>query len=404
MSPFEQADDALDRLMAFSSSQASVGCELSGALGLLANHTAYSTRRGEYLFQSLSARCRHLRVFLPEHGLFAELQDQIPLDDAAPYRMLSAAKNLEWVSLYGQKEGSLVPDTALLADLDCVVIDVQDVGARYYTFLTSAWYAIQAAAKGGLQTHFIVIDHPNPAGRWVEGSPLDTRFASFVGVPGVLHRHGLTSGELLTFYAHRLRETEGVEVRLSVIPYGPDPRPTWEICPSPNMPSPITPLVYAGQCLLEGTNVSEGRGTTRPFEIFGAPWIDLSRSLPDWIAQPGMRLRPLRFLPMFHKHAGRICHGWQIHLDKGMWHSLLFSLDMIRYLRSEYAEFAWRTEVYEYRSDLLAIEMLCGDPVLLDYLDGRLEREPLLEHLRREEASWKQRMAPFLLYRDRFPS
>lgn len=393
----EDSDDSLDRLL---ESLQSPPLASPGAVGLLANHTAYSLRRGQYLFQSLAARCRRLRVFVPEHGLFAELQDQIPLEDTAPYRMMSSAANAEWVSLYGEKEGSLVPDVSLLSDLESVVIDVQDVGARYYTFLTSAWYAIEAAVRAGLKTHFIVVDHPNPAGRWVEGSALEERFASFVGIPGVLHRHGLTAGELLSFYARRLLDTHGLSVNLTVLPHGAHSRPGWEICPSPNMPSPITPLVYAGQCLLEGTNVSEGRGTTRPFEIFGAPWIDLRRTLPEWLAQPGMRLRPLRFLPMFHKHAGRVCNGWQIHLDGGPWHSLLFTLDLLRYLHGEYAEFAWRTEVYEYRSDLRAIEMLCGDMALLDYVHGRGERSALIAHLRQGELAWRERMTPFLMYGD----
>ncbi len=383
-------------------------------IGMLANQVSFSHTRKRYSFELIPGL---QRVFLPEHGLFAELQDQIPLESVSPYRCF---RDIEWVSLYGTTEDTLVPDARLLSDLDLLIFDLQDVGARYYTFLTSIYYTMQVAMTLERPPAFCIVDRPNPAGRVVEGTPLEERFASFVGVPGILHRHGLTAAELLLLYRHRLK---GSRLPFVVIPFDPavpimdetglfrqvtgkaGAEPFWSIPPSPNMPSPVTPLVYTGQCLLEGTNLSEGRGTTRPFEIFGAPFIT-----DDWmmelchredIAQPDLCLRPLRFIPAFHKFAGRVCNGWQIMPQGSHFHSLLFTLDLIRLVKNRFEDFAWRTETYEYRDDLLAIEMLVGDRTLLDYINGKGRRADIVDYMRAEEKKWLRQAEPFLLYPER---
>lgn len=387
-------------------------------IGLLANQVSFSFAKNRYSFEEITGL---ERVFLPEHGLFAELQDQIPIDSVSPYRFL---RDVQWVSLYGERESSLLPDASLLKDLDVIIVDVQDVGARYYTFLTSVFYTMQVALTLENPPAFCIIDRPNPAGRAVEGTPLQSRYASFVGVPGVPHRHGLTAAELLLYYRDRHPDLKnGHRLKFAVIPYDhsipikdetgwltkeTDRRtamqPPWTIPPSPNMPSPITPLVYAGQCLLEGTNLSEGRGTTRPFEIFGAPYIDenwmMSLAQRDEIRQDDLSLRPLRFIPTFHKFAGSVCNGWQLLPLGRRFHSLLFSLALLRLIKERFADFAWRTETYEYRDDLLAIEMLAGDDRLLEYLNGRGKRSELQQYLEAEELRWVEQAQPYVLYAD----
>lgn len=387
-------------------------------IGLLANQVSFSFTKNRYSFELIPGL---ERAFLPEHGLFAELQDQIPIDSVSPYRFL---RDVQWVSLYGERESSLLPDASLLKDLDMIIVDVQDVGARYYTFLTSVFYTMQVALTLENPPAFCIVDRPNPAGRAVEGTPLQNRYASFVGVPGVLHRHGLTAAELILYYRDRHPDLKnGHRLKFAIIAYDhsipikdetgwltkeADTRtamqPPWTIPPSPNMPSPITPFVYAGQCLLEGTNLSEGRGTTRPFEIFGAPYIDenwmMSLAQRDEIRHADLSLRPLRFIPTFHKFAGSVCNGWQLLPLGRRFHSLLFSLDLLRLIKERFADFAWRTETYEYRDDLLAIEMLAGDDRLLEYLNGRGERAELQQYIEAEERRWVEQAQPYVLYAD----
>lgn len=366
-----------------------------GRLGLLANMTAWSPTHRCYLWDALTKRATLQRVFAPEHGLFAELQDQLPQDGAA-YRDLGI--QAEVVSLYGETEDSLVVDAQQLADLDALVVDLQDVGARYYTFATTLSYIFDRVASLGTKLELYVLDRPNPCGRYVEGIPLATDHASFVGRPGLPHRHGLTMAELASFY---LEET-GADVTLHVVPSA-DPF-VWDgsVGPSPNMPTANTARVYAGGCLLEGTNLSEGRGTTRPFEVFGAPWLAqlMREEAPQ---EAGATLRPLRFVPTFHKHAGEVCHGWQIQLtneaDPSRYASLRHMLRLLRWVRERAPEFRWRTEKYEFRSDRPAIELLAADPVLLDWLEGRCDDHDLNDALRHGAASWMERARPHLRYR-----
>lgn len=362
-----------------------------GRLGLLCNMTAWSPTHGCYLWDALSERGNLVRVFAPEHGLFAELQDQIP-QDAAAYRDLGITA--EVVSLYGDTEDSLVVSSAQLADLDALVVDLQDVGSRYYTFATTLSYVFDRVASDGLELEVWILDRPNPCGRAVEGIRLDPAHASFVGRPGLPHRHGLTTAELAEFY----REQTGAQVTLEVLACR-DPF-SWRasVSPSPNMPTRNTALVYPGGCLLEGTNLSEGRGTTRPFEIFGAPWLEqLVRHDPP--SERGARLRPLRFLPMFHKFANELCHGWQIQLEGDVeYRSLRHTLRLLRWIRERAPEFRWRTEKYEYRSDRPAIELLAADPRLLDFLNGRADDASLDLALREGEDEWIATASKFRRY------
>ena len=366
-----------------------------GQIGLLCNQTAFDAGSGRYLFQLLAEKFNLKRLFFPEHGLFAELQDQVPLDSSGAYRFLNM--DCEFRSLYGSTDKTLRVDAADLSDLDALIVDIQDVGSRYYTFATTLSYLLEkiAAHKPGLLVY--IIDHPNPAGRKVEGTPLDPVYESFVGRPGLVHRHGLTIGELALFYQHQI----GAELNLEIAKYtntGASGLTTWDVPPSPNMPGPYTPLVYTGQCLLEGTNLSEGRGTTRPFEIFGAPFLTDTFKVNAWPHEPGAVLRPLKFIPTFHKHAQQVCSGFQVHLTGPSYNSLAHSLKFLRYVKDHFSAFEWRTQEYEFISDKPAIEILAGDEALISYLYGEEKYSAVREKMTQEELKWMDTASQFLLY------
>ncbi|MDH5657239.1 MAG: DUF1343 domain-containing protein, partial [Spirochaetia bacterium] len=350
----------------------------NGKVGLLSNQISFHPETGEYLFQILERRGSLKRVFIPEHGLFGELQDQIPLTATEIYSGL--IKNTECISLYGLKEESLVVQPELLSDLDALVVDIQDVGSRYYTFATTFSYILDILHENSIHLDIYIIDRINPAGRQIEGIPLDKKYSSFVGRTGLLHRHGMTIGELSLFYKNqiqgrfnihiiRLSDPEKETMRTISNPSGSSAgisvvwQPWW-ISPSPNMPTEFTPLIYTGQCLLEGTNLNEGRGTTRPFEIFGAPYLKNVFSESKTLSRPGAILRPLKYIPSFHKHAESVCNGFQIHLTGQPYHSLLHTVEILRHFQENENDFEYLKGVYEYRSDLPAIELLAGDEEL----------------------------------------
>lgn len=369
----------------------------NGQVGILCNQTSFAFTQNKYLFQLLSERGVLKRVFIPEHGLFAELQDQIPLDTGDIYKDM--ATNIEYISLYGKQESSLVVDPSLLSDLDALVVDIQDIGSRYYTFATTLSYIFDILAKNTIPLTVYIIDRPNPAGRLVEGTLLPTNYQSFVGREGLPHRHGLTIGELAQFY----KQQTGGNFELEIIMLD-DLWVSPAIQPSPNIPNPLTPLIYSGQCLLEGTILSEGRGTTRPFEIFGAPfleWIQLNR-INNQLYRQNMTypfLRPLRFIPKFHKFENQVCYGFQLHLSDESYHALAFSATVIRLIKKELKDRdIWLRGEYEFRSDRPAIELLAGDPLLLSYLEGEAELTDLKTAFNSAEAQWIDTAQPFLLY------
>ncbi len=393
----------------------------SGRVALLCNQTSWDFSTGRYLFELLHEQGMLCRVFMPEHGLFAELQDQVGLDSGEAYRCLGL-DGVEFVSLYGHTEASLSAPLDKLRDLDAIIIDLQDVGCRYYTFISTVNKLFHNLIEHKLNISVYVVDRPNPAGRQVEGTPLDAAYSSFIGVTGLPHRHGLTFGELCTFLHHR----SNAQFSLTVIPYTLDPlystplplpgagnsvvKTPCAIYPSPNIPSPYTCLVYSGQCLLEGTNLSEGRGTTRPFEIFGAPFLhqlhayNRKHSYKGWndgshpLHSGGAMLRMLHFIPTFHKHSGEVCVGFQLHLTGKPYHSLEHSLRIIRFMVEELNELTWRPGAYEKGNDKTAIELLAGDKLLLDYLNGYTSLHILHEALAESEEAWIKTANPFTIY------
>jgi uncharacterized protein YbbC (DUF1343 family) len=363
-------------------------------LGLCAHPASVDSqlRHARFVMQERGLELRVL--FGPEHGYGGEAQDMIAVHDSAP-------SDLPVYSLYGDSEAALSPTAEQLAGLDAVVIDLQDVGARYYTFVWTAVLMLRAAAQSGVQV--VVLDRPNPlGGEIVEGGPQRPGYRSFVGLCDVSVRHGMTIGEL----CHMVAQQEKLADALHVVTLRGYQR-HWDfidtglpwVLPSPNMPTFDTALVYPGGCLLEGTNLNEGRGTTRPFEIWGAPWL-AAAELARRVQAEGVTLRALSFSPMFHKHARERCFGVQVHVsDRRKLRSYELYLRMIGEARNlSQGQFGWRTAAYEFVSDRPAIDLLTGGPEFREAVDSGAGIESVLERERVDAQRFEQARGEFLLY------
>ncbi len=315
-------------------------------------HSPAVLRNLEYTLLALRKASLDIRIlFTPEHGFFPVEQDQIPVSE--PYMF----EGLKVVSLYGKTKASLYPDEEDVESVDGVIIDIFDVGARYYTYVWTA--SIVARAFGSKGKKVIVLDRPNPInGTDVEG-PVN-EITSFVGLYRIPIRHGKTYGEILSMVAE-IENFEIIHYRVQ----GWDRSRFYDelgipwVMPSPNMPTLDTAIVYPGMCLLEGTNISEGRGTTRPFEIFGAPFID---PFELEVELDYAYLRPIFFKPTFSKYKGEVCGGFQIHvLDRRRFRSVESAVRIIREIKNKYPkEFAWRPPPYEFEENIMPIDLLWG--------------------------------------------
>jgi uncharacterized protein YbbC (DUF1343 family) len=333
-------------------------------------------------------------LFGPEHGYTGHAQDMKSVAGAE-------GGTLPVYSLYGSTFDDLSPRPEWLSGLDAIVIDLQDVGSRYYTFVWSAALMLKACARAGVEC--VVLDRPNPLGGDVlEGREQRAGYRSFVGLYDVPVRHGLTIAEVLRM----VLALEGLPAEaLSVAAmdgYARDMLFTdtglpW-VLPSPNMPTLDTALVYPGGCLLEGTNLSEGRGTTRPFEIWGAPFVD-GAALARMVDIEGASLRPLSFEPTFHKHGKSACGGVQVHVrDRAGFRSYAGYLRMIAEVAKRAPEFRFRTEEYEYVSDRPAIDLLTGGPEYrLAVVEDAVSFE-LVEWLATASAEFAELRRPWLVY------
>jgi uncharacterized protein YbbC (DUF1343 family) len=367
-------------------------------IGLIAHQASVDARIEHAAVLLHEARgLRLTRLFAPEHGLWGAAQDHAAIAGARdPVTGLAVA------SLYGERRE---PTAAMLTGLDALVVDLQDVGSRYYTFVWTMALAMRACARVGIEV--IVLDRPNPlGGARVEGNMPEPAYASFVGLFPLPTRHGLTIGEV----ARWLALAHGLRPRLTVVEMrGWRRRMLWEdtgvpwVAPSPNMPTPDTARVYPGGCLFEGTNLSEGRGTTRPFEWVGAPYLDGHDYAQALEAErlPGVRFRPVRFTPTFHKWAGKLCGGVQIHVtDRDRFKPFATGLAIIATARRlAPRRFAWRRPPYEFERRLLPIDILLGT----DRIRRALERGRPLREVEQGWAGpllkWKRRRGPALLYR-----
>jgi uncharacterized protein YbbC (DUF1343 family) len=390
-------DLGLDRLSTSGSLDPLVARLRTARVGLLA-HPASVDRGLSHAAEVLARIGVRPRIFFgPEHGYGGEAQDMIGVAAAT-----DARTGAPIVSLYGDDFGDLSPKPEHLAEIDLLLVDLADVGSRYYTFVWTALLALRAAAKAGVGV--ILLDRPNPLGglaAQVEGRTQDAGFLSFVGLEPVPVRHQLTVGEILALFAAR----DGLaDEALSVVPVRGWDRARgaegWDrpfVLPSPNMPTAETALVYPGGCLLEGTNLSEGRGTTRPFEIVGAPWID-GHALSAGLAKtglPGFVARPLTFRPTFHKHAGTICGGVQIHpTDASAFRPYATYVALIALSRAQDpARFCFRTERYEYVDHLPAIDLLTGSAAVRCAMEAGEEPAAIARAAAEADPGWPEQMA-----------
>ncbi|HEX8640362.1 MAG TPA: DUF1343 domain-containing protein [Allosphingosinicella sp.] len=347
-------------------------------------------------------------AFGPQHGLRGDKQDNmVESEDFTDRR-----HNIPVFSLYGEVRR---PTGQSMGTFDTLLVDLQDVGCRIYTFVTTLLYVLEAAAQHGKAVW--VLDRPNPAGRPIEGLTLREGWESFVGAGPMPMRHGLTLGEMGRWFIdrfaldvdYRVIEMEGYDPQASPGHGWPLGERVW-INPSPNAPNLWMARAYAGTVMLEGTTLSEGRGTTRPLELFGAPDLDaramlaeMRRLAPEWLE--GCVLRECAFQPTFHKHVGQLCHGLQIHTEGPAyghdafrpWRLQALAFKAIRRLDPEYA--LWRDFPYEYEFDKLAIDVINGGPGLREWVDDQAAAPVDLEALTSpDEAAWLEERRPFLLY------
>lgn len=403
----EAFECGIDRLLA----DPALRNALAGRRVALLAHPASVTATLEHSIDAL-ARLPDVTLtaaFGPQHGLRGDKQDNMVESDDE----IDARRGIPMFSLYGRVRR---PTSAMLDTFDVLLVDLQDLGCRIYTFLTTLRYVLEAAAAHGKAVW--VLDRPNPAGRPVEGLALRPGWESFVGAGRLPMRHGLTLGEAGRWFLHEL----GLDVEYRVVTMSgwqsaAEPGCGWPlhvrswVNPSPNAASLAMARCYAGTVMLEGTTLSEGRGTTRPLEVLGAPDLDgetlladMQRLAPGWLA--GCRLRPCWFEPTFHKHVGRRCAGLQLHVDDDAyrhgafrpWRLVALAFKAIRARHPDYP--LWRDFPYEYEHERLAIDLINGGPLLREWVDDASATPADLDALAaRDEESWRAEIAPLLLYR-----
>jgi uncharacterized protein YbbC (DUF1343 family) len=366
-------------------------------IALLANPSAIDSSYQFILDRFLAEQNLQLKALWgPEHGLRAEMQDQQWCD---AYQ--DPKTGLPVYSLYGT---NLKPTSQMMQEIDTVVFDIQDVGSRYYTFIYTLSYTMEACLEHHKEV--VVLDRPNPInGVDVEGPVLEKGFESFVGRYPISIRHGMTVGEL-AFYFHQEMK---LNCRLEVIEMEGWNRSSffeetglpW-ILPSPNMPTVDTAIVYPGMCLFEATNVSEGRGTTRPFEIFGAPWIepDSFCKLLESFDLNGVQFRPLYFRPTFNKFANRLCGGAQIHItDRRSFRPVKTALCILWLLLANYRDyFRWKDPPYEFVTDRLPIDILWGNSWVREDLEKGISPDHIEQKWHAGLTNFKKVRSKYLLY------
>jgi uncharacterized protein YbbC (DUF1343 family) len=336
-------------------------------------------------------------LFSPQHGFFAEKQDNMIESDHSRDSLLG----IPVFSLYGETR---IPTQEMLAHVDALLVDIQDVGTRVYTFIHTLTLCMEAARDANIP--LVVLDRPNPiSGMRVEGNVLEPDQASFVGRHPIPMRHGLTMGE----YALMANKVFHIGADLAVIPmtgwrrdmFFRDTGLPW-VLPSPNMPTPETALVYPGQVIWEGTQLSEGRGTTKPFEFFGAPWLDtgaILKNLPQ-DALEGSILRPLIFEPTSGKHAGTPCHGFQIHVTQATKHQPYYqSLCLLKAVMDRHpTHFAFKNPPYEYEMEKLPMDLILGSRRLREAIAAGQSVKEMRQNWEKDRLAYCRKTAGFLLY------
>lgn len=388
---------------------AALRAPLKGKRVALLAHPASVTRDLTHSLDALAALgdVQLSAAFGPQHGLKGDKQDNMmETPDEVDARL-----GIPVFSLYGEVRR---PTGQMMSTFDTILIDLQDLGCRIYTFVTTLLYVLEAAAEHGKAVW--VLDRPNPAGRPVEGTMLLPGWESFVGAGPMVMRHGLTMGEMGAWFVQHFNLDVDYRV-IAMEGYDPEAAPgfgwptdrLW-INPSPNAPNLNMARAYAGTVMLEGATLSEGRGTTRPLELFGAPDLDaraiaaeMERVAPQWLK--GCRMREVHFEPTFHKHVHQLCNGLQVHAEGDAydhhafkpwrWQALAFKA--IRNLHPNYD--LWRDFPYEYVFDKLAIDVINGGPALREWVDDRAAEAGDLDATAvPDEEKWKAEIADLLLY------
>jgi uncharacterized protein YbbC (DUF1343 family) len=394
----------IDRLLA----EPELRKPLEGRRVALVAHPASVIRDLTHSLDALAAAGVNLTAaFGPQHGLRGDKQDNMVESED----FTDPVHQIPVFSLYGEVRR---PTGQMLSTFDTILVDLQDLGCRIYTFITTLLYVLEAAAETGKSV--IVLDRPNPAGRPVEGLTLRDGWESFVGAGPMPMRHGLTLGELGQWFVDHFKLDVDYRV-IEMHGWRPDDGPgfgwpedrIW-INPSPNAPNLNMARCYAGTVMLEGTTLSEGRGTTRPLELFGAPDIDAHRVMeemrgqaPHWLE--GCALREIRFEPTFHKHAGKLCNGVQVHAEGGFydhrafrpWRLQSLAFKAIRRLYPDYE--IWRDFPYEYAFGKLPVDIINGSPLLREWVDDPSAGPGDLDSLAAaDESAWEEQRRGYLLY------
>ncbi len=372
---------------------------LRGArVGVVANHASIDGRYRHVVDRVAVAEDVTLAaIFGPQHGFRSDVQDNMIETGHAQ----DAARRVPVYSLYSETRE---PTAGMLKGLDVLVIDLQDIGARIYTYIYTMANCLRACKRHGV--HVIVCDRPNPiGGEDVEGALLRPGFESFVGQFPIPMRHGMTIGEL----ARLFNEQFGIGASLEIVKMdGWTRRAYWDatglpwVMPSPNIPTLDSAIVYPGTVLFEGTMLSEGRGTTRPFELVGAPWIDAERftDAMNALGLPGIICRPAVFEPTFQKHAKQPCGGCQVHvLDRAAFRPVLTGVALIDvFRRFAPAKYAWRQPPYEYEHDKMPFDILAGSDELRRQIEAETPLAEIAESWRDDERAFEKLQRPYLMY------
>jgi uncharacterized protein YbbC (DUF1343 family) len=367
-------------------------------VGVVANHASIDRRFRHVVDRVATADNVTLgAIFGPQHGFRSDVQDNM-IETAHAH---DPTRRVPVYSLYSETRE---PTAEMLKGLDALVIDLQDIGARIYTYIYTMANCLRVCKRHGV--HVIVCDRPNPiAGEDVEGALLEPGFESFVGQFPIPMRHGMTMAEL----ARLFNEQFGIGASLEVVKMeGWTRRTYWDatglpwVMPSPNIPTLDSAIVYPGTVLFEGTMVSEGRGTTRPFELVGAPWIDAERfaDAMNALALPGVFFRPAVFEPTFQKHAKQPCGGCQVHvLDRSVFRPVLTGVALIdMFRRFNTSMYAWRQAPYEYEHEKVPFDILSGSDTLRRQIEAETPIAEIAEGWRQDEKTFEKLRSGYLLY------
>lgn len=367
-------------------------------VAILANQASVNKHIDHVVSLAIAHGVNVVKLFAPEHGFSGVLQDMEHVGECFDKKL-----KIPVISLYGDHKESLKLKAKHLADVDILLCDLQDIGSRYYTFHCTIAWAMAACLES--KTHLMVVDRPNPINaNDLEGNLVRKAHFSFVGAYPLPNRHGFTMGELVRY----VRDALKVDFDFEVVWMNNYDRALYFdeidlpfIPPSPNMPSVAAALVYPGMCLIEGTNLSEGRGTCTPFELVGAPYIRDAEEFKDKIDifnLPGVKTRACSFRPKFQKHADQDCRGIFVHVtDRALFKPLRFASAVVKAAMT-CDGFDWRREPYEFETDRLAIDLLLGDARLRDMLDSRAPLEALVAIFEEEEKGFALLRRDYLYY------